>query len=250
MANGKTKELAVVDSTEYAILSRSANIAELYEVNLGGQPISEFGLDHVGVPAGGGRSFVVPSIDGETEEREIVGIPIYMRRTRAYWSSAFAGGADPPDCSSVDFQRGQGAYGGGSELNPSGICADCPMSRFGSKIGPDGQPTKAPACQARFPIFIMRHDDVVPIVLTLPPTSTVVWQQFAQRLKQPFFEYEVKFGLELTSSGGGIDYARVVITRAGNLDADSIAAVRLVRDQMSSALDAAAAASAMTRQAE
>lgn len=62
-------------------------------------------------------------------------------KTRAYWSKPYGSkeAEDAPDCRSLDGVTGQGAYGPGSEDNPTGRCATCPMARWD---GSDAPPCK------------------------------------------------------------------------------------------------------------
>ena len=255
MANGKKAgtEVELATSSQFAILEDSAAVVELYQENMGDEQINEFGLDRAKIPSGGATTWAIPSLDGEEETKEIVGIPLHWKTTRAYWAEAYSGGMTPPDCSSFDGKIGHGEFGVNSEKHPSGLCGDCPMSQFGTKIGPTGDLTDAPACQLRRPVFIARPDELVPIVISLPPTSAGVWSAFSQRLLskgKPFFSVVASFSLERVSNKGGIDYAKVVIRRVANLDDGGIAAIRKLREQLVPAFDTAAKADSQTQQAE
>ena len=138
---------------------------------------------------------------------------LVMRQpVRAYWAESFSGGGAPPDCSSEDAVYGNGALGKLSDGNPSGLCKECPMSKFGS--GKDnGQ-----ACRSITRLFLLTPDYAIPLLVTLPPTSFGAAQDFvvlqaAQR--KAITSFETVLALTQAQSKGGINYS-VAMLKAGD----------------------------------
>jgi hypothetical protein len=60
------------------------------------------------VPAGGGTTFSVPTLDGEQDMKELVGIIAFVQPGRSWWQVSMeeSGGGSAPDCSSTDGVTG------------------------------------------------------------------------------------------------------------------------------------------------
>ena len=96
---------------QFAIMTmKKDGIKELMETNFGSEALSITDLPTITVPTGGGTSWTVPSIDGDVEVKELVGIIVYHRMTRTYWETSFdeSGGGVFPDCFSLDSLHGIG----------------------------------------------------------------------------------------------------------------------------------------------
>lgn len=162
----------------------------LDEINdaMGGEEISPAMLTNVQLPLGGGSFFRLPVLneDEEDPQRETFeGIILAYHIMRTMWVKAFGSGtgeATPPDCSSPDGLVGVGMYGYGSEGNPSGTCANCPMAQFGSAVVGRGQ-----QCKLKAVIYMLLPGHRFPVRLILPPTSLsqkdpTGWKTYRQRL--------------------------------------------------------------------
>ena len=118
-------------------------------------------FDRVKIPSGGGLAF---EIAGDSEEdtetvTELTGVILYHHPVNAYWRDKFEGGSEQPDCSSYD-----GKVGVLRETGELCNCANCPKNQFGS----DGS---GKACKNTHRVYILREDNPVPLILSLPPTS-------------------------------------------------------------------------------
>jgi hypothetical protein len=151
---------------------KGIDLPALLADNVGPDGVSVFDLDRVTMPSGGGLSFTVPDIDkGEKAVNEIKGIIVAYQDVRAYWQQGLdeSGGGTPPDCSSDDCRLGVG--------EPGGQCKQCPMAQFGTASNGKGQ-----ACTQRRRLFILRENDIMPIMVSLPPTSLKPIKQYFWRL--------------------------------------------------------------------
>lgn len=216
--------LAVVGNQEFAILkAEPGKLPALIKDNLGDDNLSAFDLDRIKIPAGGGTAYEVPSLDGETMEKDFAGVIIYHKGGRVYWAEEFTGQGNPPDCASEDCITGFG--------NPGGECSQCPFGRFGS----DPKGGKGQACKQLKQLFVMRPGDLLPVVVTLPPTSLGAARKFLLRLANnglPFYAVLVRFSLEKTKNSNGIEYSRVVLSVAERLSPEQAERFKEIRDSL------------------
>jgi hypothetical protein len=214
-----SKNTDLVPISSYAISKHDpARLAALVQQNLGGERIDEFALDRIRVPAGGGTRWTVPTLEGEQEVPELEGVVIGWRPGRAYWKESLeeSGGGSPPDCSSDDGVFGQG--------DPGGDCEACPMSQWGSS--PKG--TNAQACKAFRLLFLMRPQDLLPVVVVVPPSSLRGVQNYLLRLTSNGLGVSgviSRFGLTKAKSQGGIAYAEILPSLAMALQGEELARV-------------------------
>jgi hypothetical protein len=186
----------------YALMAaEEAEIAQVIRLNAGAGTLSPFDLDRVRVPAGGGLAWEVPTLDGERSEPEIEGVLVYWRDQRSYWRQSFdeTGGGTPPDCSSHDGVRGVG--------DPGGLCAECPMAAWGSAPRGQGQ-----ACRQTRMLMMIREEDLLPIVIGVPPTSLGPIRKFFLRLAShqvPFYAVVTRLRLRKQKSRDGITYSQI-----------------------------------------
>jgi len=203
------KETAIeVAESPYLVLKNGSNIVEVVEENLGAEGVSAYDLDRVKIPAGGATAFEIPTLDGEESAKDIEGIIIYWKTARAYWPEKFNGENNPPQCSSVDGEVGQG--------NPGGYCAKCPLAQFGSADNGKGQ-----ACKQMRQMFIVRENDILPLVITLPPTSIKPAKQYFMRLASKGIKYAhvvSRISLEKAKSTDGITYSKAVFSLVQQLE--------------------------------
>jgi hypothetical protein len=138
--------------------------------------------------------------------------------------------AEPPVADLVakalddDGAVGRGEYGPGSDGNPSGRCAACPMAEWGSKEG-----TNAQACKQMRLLFLLRTEDLLPLAVFLPPTSIGALRRYFMRLASkgiPYYGVLTKLTLEKTTNNNGIDYSRAVPEMSGILSKADRDAVR------------------------
>ncbi len=207
MKKETTTAIEVVES-KYLVLQGDSDIVEIVQENLGSEGVSAYDLDRVKIPAGGATAFEVPTLEGEESVKEIEGIIIFWKTARAYWPEKFNGENNPPQCSSVDGEVGQG--------NPGGYCSKCPLAQFGSAENGKGQ-----ACKQMRQMFIVRENDILPLVITLPPTSIKPAKQYFMRLASKGIKYThavTRITLEKAKSGDGITYSKAAFALVKQLE--------------------------------
>lgn len=163
----------------------------------------EFSFDRVKFPAGGGTTFEVPSDESAEGEpvKELTGVIIYNHPSNVYYQSKYAGGKNPPDCSSFDGVMGIG--------NPGGYCADCPYNKFGSGEG------KGKLCKNKRTLYLLRPGERFPLTISLPVGSI---KSFAQYVKSQLSKGRrisnvvTKISLKKAVNASGITYSQAVFT--------------------------------------
>ena len=189
----------------------------------------------VRVPTGGGLHFLVPTLEGEVPAESIEGVIVHFTKPRVYWAEAFGsgGGSTPPDCSSHDGVHGVG--------NPGGACSECPMARFGTATNQDGSQGAGQACAQKNNLFVLRKNDILPIVVVGPPTSLKNIRQYLLRLasnQQRFYGVVTKLKLTKTTSKGGIEYAQIEPSFVSYLDDEAASAMAGYHNNIAPILDA------------
>ena len=249
-------DVAVFDpaNTDFPVLFASegeGSVAEIIEDNFGDDGFSPADLDRIKVPSGGGQAWDIPD---EDPARYIEGVIVHKQPTRSFWFKGRGEGGEedgPPDCYSPDSKVGVGVFGPGSEANPTGECAGCPMNVFGSSDRGSGE---GKACKEQMQLFILQQDAVLPIQLSLPPTSLRPFRKYMTRLAskgKSFYAVVTRLALEVTK-GGGQTYSVVAPSKVGDLAPEEAAAARgygstikgfleqAARDRIAAAQDAAA----------
>ena len=218
MAN--KKETALVPFEEkYPALSNEVGMI-LKESLAPGETLGVSNLPTVKIPAGGALNWQMP--DGEAK-KEIRGILVMRQPVRAYWVAPFTGGGVPPDCSSDNAVNGDGLFGKLSDGNTSGLCKECPMSKYGS--GKDnGQ-----GCRSITRLFMLTPEYAIPLLVTLPPTSFGPAQDFvvlqaAQR--KAITSFETVIALTQAQSKGGISYSVAMFKAGDDLSPEAAAKTR------------------------
>lgn len=230
-----TTDVAVID-TEFAVVQANQSIGELIAENLGGEKLTPSDLDRVKVPSGGGTIFEVPGADGVEAATSLDCVILYTKLSRAYWADSNADGS-PPDCFSSDSIRGHGVMADKHD----GLCENCPMSKFGSKVSDDGDETNAQACKQVRQLFFVREHDRLPMTISLPPTSLKAAKQYLLRLARNGVSYTdvmTRMTLEKDKSESGIAYSRVILESAGRLPAEVAAAMKQAKTELKPVFDA------------
>ena len=187
----ETTALAVVGDETYAILKADGvNLPAIIAENIGESGLSPFDLDRIKMPSGEAPVWTIPTIDGEDAAREFTGVIVHHRKGRVYWATSLddVGGGTPPDCSSDDCTTGQG--------EPGAACHECPFAQFGSDI----KSGRGQACKEVHQLFVMLPDNLLPIVVALPPTSGRPARKFLLRLANkalPYYAVAVRFALDM-----------------------------------------------------
>ena len=232
-------QLAKYEADTFKIIKENIEVKDVLAENLGvggASGVRVFDLDRVQMPSGGGIAWEVPSLSGPKPVQEIVGVVVFHSDRRVFWQESFGdtGGGTPPDCESLDGVTGVGMHAAAC----GGQCAQCPMSKFGTAMR-DGEPAKGQACQQRKLLFIMRPEDVLPIVVNLSATSIGPWSKFALRLASAGIRLSgavVALGLEQDKSEDGIKFSKVAPRLVQQLDAATANKLRAVGEGINAAL--------------
>jgi len=191
--------------------------------------VTQFDLPEVKVPAGGGTSWEVPTLEGDQAVKSLRAVILCAQKVRHYHATKFedGGGNDPPDCASSDGITGQGS--------PGGDCASCPLAQWGS--GTNG----GQACSERRHMMLLREDGALPLFLSLPPSSIKGFKKFRALLLNamtPLHGVVVELTLTKVKNKGGIAYCEVTFTAAGKLDPEATAHAAELRDVFAAMLTA------------
>lgn len=185
-----------------ALVSNVNEILDAVKENLGGGQISASDLQVIKVPAAGGTSWEVETLDGTINVKMLTGVVVGMRSVRAYWEQAMGEGpTGPPQCASIDGVRGTGT--------PGGLCATCPLSQFGS--GKDN----SQACRASQQMFTLMGDELIPSIIRVPAGSLKVVRQYLLKLANTGKKYHsvlLNFELEQDKNAAGIKYSKIKLS--------------------------------------
>lgn len=231
-------EIVPVEKSEFAVV-RAADprlLLEAVQENVGRSGMDQFDLDRIKIPTGGGKTWAIPSLDGEAFQPVFEGIIIAWREPRAFWRIKFderEGPATPPDCASDDGARGVG--------DPGGNCDSCQYAEWGSADTLWQNKSRGQACKQMRLLFVLRADDLIPVAMPMPPTSIKPLKQYFLRLAGqgiPYYAVVTKFELTQQAGGaGGIIYSSVAPSLAARLDPAAITRVRSYREAIQAQLE-------------
>jgi hypothetical protein len=224
------------EDSPYALLRMEASDAkELLREALGGESLAFKDLDRIKVPGSGGTTWEVPSLEGDVALKELTGVIIHRATRRSYWPYSLEdrpeGDDGRPSCASIDGEIGLG--------DPGGSCAECPYNEFGSDI--KGGPGKA--CKETRQLFLLTENDLLPLAVTIPPSSLAnAKAYFLRLLRNQLSPQDVVTTISLTKekNAAGIGYARVEFARSGVLSPEAKQRVREYAAAMAPAMEAAA----------
>ena len=222
-------EVAVYKPGGFLALNHGADeMAEMLDVlaeNLGGESLTARDLPRLGIPAGGGTTWEIPTGDGEVEpSKTLTGIIVHFERTHSYWPPSQQTGT-PPVCSSVGPSTTAVGVG-----EPGGPCLTCPLNQYGTKVRDDGREADGKACTERENWFILLPDRPLPIVVSLSPASLKAAKNYrvdtlgsvGKRLSSVVTE----ISLATDTNGTGEKYSYVVPRVAGNLSPEEAKGAR------------------------
>lgn len=215
--------LATLDSFQIANRYEGLDpelLAELKDELEDLDPESGIMCRQIKLPSGGALVYEVQGDDDgkPTYMDEILGVIIFTHRCSGFWPGAYGTGDDQakiPACSSMDGKTGLWTDTG--ELRN---CETCPMNQFGSATDQKGQQGRGKACKNMRRLYLMLDGDPNFYLLTVPPTSIKeVNRQLAKIMAGgvPYTGLVVKLSLEKAKNAGGIEYSKVVISKAGPL---------------------------------
>lgn len=207
--------MAVIENFDLPVLSEDMGQAMAEEMD--GLQLS---FPRIKIPSGGGLAFEVPGDDPENPdaEKEIVGVIVDHHPVNAYWQDKYSGANNPPDCASMDGKIGVDQDG---NRKP---CNSCPMNEWGT--AEDG---RGKACKNMHRVYILREGEMLPLLLTLPPTSLKNISDYLglRIVSKGLRSYGVvsKVSLKKAQNAGGINYSQAVFSLAGKLASDQVKAM-------------------------
>jgi len=226
MSKKKTKKLAKVDeSADQMVWVREPDprIKEVFEENLAGQHLTFADLERAKNPSGGMTVFDL----GGDMIAEIEGVPIHTHIARGWWASTNPTG-EPPACASSDGITGTGARG--EHGTGARKCVGCPLNEFGS--GPakaPGEPARGKACKERRLMYVLRPGALLPIVVSVPPSSLAAAKRYLVTLASrglAYYEVATRIALKEARSKGGQEYAAFVFELIAELTGDELTQAR------------------------
>jgi len=186
---------ALTAQSEYVALT--SNALDIINENLKNQPLSYQLFDTIKAPTGGATVFTVPGISGEEIQKELTGIILDYTTPRAYWDTPDPVEGTPPTCYSRD-----------SLISHEGKpCSRCVFNDFGSKNGD----SNAKACKEQIQIFLLRPNNIMPIIVRIPVTSKLIFQRYMTRLVGkmiPVCGVKTRITLEKATNKTGQPYAQ------------------------------------------
>ena len=207
--------MAVIENFDLPVLSEDMGQAMAEEMD--GLQLS---FPRIKIPSGGGLAFEVPGDDPENPdtEKEIVGVIVDHHPVNAYWADKYSGANNPPDCASMDGKVGMDQDG---NRKP---CNSCPMNEWGT--AEDG---RGKACKNMHRVYILREGEMLPLLLTLPPTSLKNISDYLglRIVSKGLRSYGVvsKVSLKKAQNAGGINSAQAVFALAGKLAPAQVSAM-------------------------
>jgi hypothetical protein len=178
-----------------------SELLDLIRDNVGDAGIQALDLPRINSPSGGSLMWMVKTLEGEESAKVVEGLILAWRTGRIYWKRALGegGGRQPPDCISRDGFLGTG--------DPGGPCGQCPFSKFGSASKGKGQ-----ACKQIRQLLLVRPGEILPCLLSVPPTSLKPAQDYFMALlsrRIPYWGVVTRIALEKATNEDGIAYARM-----------------------------------------
>jgi hypothetical protein len=202
----------LVPLEDYSIVQKGQAGIQLLKETLDGQEVSEFNLGRVKIPAGGGTTWEVPTLTGFDPVKELQGVVVFYKNSRSYWEGAYEGGNEPPDCSAADAKHA--TSNGDVEIpavvdSESGklLCDTCRFSEWGSSETGSG---RGQACKLTRQLFLIVPDRMLPLVVSLPPTSLKRASAYFLTLADYSKDYKrilTKIQLEKVAGQGVPDYS-------------------------------------------
>jgi len=217
--------LSPVDSNYIALTN---NALDIIRANLKSQPLSLDLFDIVKSPSGGATVFSVPGLAGDEPAKELTGIILDYTTPRAYWDTPDPVEGTPPVCMSQN-----------SIISHDGkACAHCPYNDFGSK---DGE-SNAKACKESVLLFLLRPNNIIPLLVRVPVTSKFRFLKYSTRLLStltPISSVVTKISLEKATSKQGKPYALFNFEAVGSLSQEEAAHAKAYAQQFMEIVNAA-----------
>lgn len=202
---------------------------EIMEANAGASGFSILDLDRIKIPAGGGTTWEVPTLDGNDARKELFGVIVAKKEEKNYWELGLDEKSEnsPPDCHSDDMVNGIGM--------PGGVCATCAFNQFGS-----AKKGKGKACRDENMLFLLLEGRTLPVVVKAAPSSLEPVRKYMLRLtsqSHAYYGVMTKLTLEKEGGSGGPPVHSVIIPQfVQALSADEKARAKALGEAVMAAL--------------
>lgn len=227
-------ELVKFDMEQYPALSKAtrSRTMEVIAENTDGEGLTPRDLDRIKMPSGDALFFNVKTKEAPEGEpkKELRGVIIGMKKTRVYYEKSFeeGGGNDAPDCACDDASGPEG-LGGIGVGTPGGPCAQCALGRFTED--PETGAKVPPRCSQKHMLMMVLKGDVLPRVVTIPPSGLKPLREFTRTLNTAEVkrvEVETVIGLEKAMGGptGKIAYGKPTFAIGERLSPEALAAMQ------------------------
>lgn len=204
-------------------VASNSNLAEALGEEMAGLNIS---FDRIKVPSGGGLAYEVPGDNPEEPEleKEFEAVILYHHPMLSYYKEKFNGSNEAPNCSSID-----GITGVDRDTGEIRSCKDCPFNVFGS--GENG----GKACKVKRRIFILRKNEALPVIFTIPTSSVGDFSKYIMRIVskgKKSNQVVSRFSLKKVQNQGGITYSKVVINQVRELSPEEQTSIDALTTQV------------------
>jgi len=194
-----SNEMTIMENNGY--LAAGVDLRDLFSEEMEGLRPS---FDRIKIPAGGGLAYEVPGDDPSNPDsaKEFKAVILFHHPIHSYYMDKFTGGNNPPDCGSMDGKIGVDAMTGECK-----DCSNCPYAKFGS--GENG----GMACKQKRRVYLLRENEILPVILTIPTGSLKEFTKYVTRLLQKGKKTNsvvTKFTLKRAQNSTGINFSQVV----------------------------------------
>lgn len=253
MATTDTTEVVLRDGTavqvtpdfaaRFPALAPSEEMLDLLDANLGDQDVQLGNFKRIKVPSGDSNSWMVNELGEEVAKKSLKGVLVTWKARRSYWINEGNPDGSQPDCYSLNNKTpvSIGLYhptGPNGAQNPTGMCANCPMSQRGSS----SRGGQGAACREQRLLFLVMEGGLFPVIVHVPRTSIGNLTEFMLDLMQAgkrFDQVEVELTLVKDKNREGQVYNKVVARVSRTLEAGEQQAARLYGGQIKDMVDAA-----------
>lgn len=216
-------EVAKVEEQTVATFNGGVNLGDLLAEELDGLTPS---FERIKIPAGGGLAYEVPGDEPDSPDsvKEFKAVILYHHPINCYYKEEYTGGNNPPDCGSMD-----GHIGIDAETGECKNCAECEFNKFGS--GKNG----AKACKQKRRIYLLRENESLPTILSLPTGSLGEFSKYVMRLLSKGKKTNsvvTKFTLKKAQNSGGINYSQAVFAVDRALTATELETILPMSEQV------------------
>jgi hypothetical protein len=240
-----TPSTELVPLPEYRALSADVDAAARVREALEGQDVTPFDLTQIRVPSGGATTWEIPSKIGDsTATKALEGVILFHTTTRAYWATKYAGGSEPPTCSSPDGESAEPRADEEGEtaaipaqVDPTTgrlLCHTCKLGgpdAWGTAKNEQGEQTRGKACREMRQVFLLTPKKLLPAVVTLPPTSLGAFKGYLLGLADEDLDWHnivTVVGLEKVA-GKGPDYSMAKFQPGDSLPPEMIERIAAYR---------------------